>query len=131
MKGRVLPSLREAIHACATGSGKPMKVIAGELDMSPSELSHRTTLGGDNAKPFPADDRLIKLQRETGDHSPLYTMADALGYELKPKSDRLGDVLAETQQRIRELLPAMQMVLDLGQATVPPSAPGAARRPKG
>jgi len=116
MTGHVFPTIREALNATATGAQQPMKALAAELDWSPSELSHRTTLGGDSLKPFPADDEhLVKLMRVTGNASVLFTLADLLGYEVRPKEARLGELLAELKQDIVRLTPKMQMVLDLGE----------------
>lgn len=112
---RVFGSLREAIHATATGARLPMKALAAELDWSPSELSHRTTLGGENSKAFPADDEhLVRLQRVTGDYAILATMADLLGFELAPKRERTAELLADVQEQIRALMPKVQLVLDMG-----------------
>ena len=91
-RGRRCSSLREAIHATATGNG-PMKPLAAEMDWSPSEFCRRTTLGDDNTLSFPADDRLIRLQELTGDHSILITMADRLGYDVRPKADRYPELV--------------------------------------
>jgi hypothetical protein len=94
-----------------------MKALAAELDWSPSELSHRTTLGGDGSRPYPADDdHLIRIQRVTGDCSILATMADLLGYELTPKKERLGELLTQVQQQIKSAQEQMkQLSLELGE----------------
>lgn len=110
MRRKVFGTIREAIHATATANGS-MKTLAAELDWSPSELSRRTTLGDDNALSFPADDRLVKIQRLTGDHSILLTMAEALGYEVRPKQDRLPEILDQIQRKQSELSEAYQLVL--------------------
>jgi len=113
--GRIFPSLREAIHGTAVTSKLPMKALAAELDYSPSELSMRTTLGGDSSRHFPADDEhLVKLLRVTGDHSVLFTLADLLGYEVRPKEARTAELLVSLQGEIRALMPRIQMALDLG-----------------
>ena len=112
--GRVLPSLLEALHSTATGSGMPMKALAGELDWSPSELSHRTTLGGESLKPFPADDEhLVKLMRVTGDYSVLFTLADLCGYELAPKKERQAEMIVELQRDAKQLGQRIQMLLEI------------------
>jgi len=123
--GRVYGSLRDALHATATGARVPMKALAAELDWSPSELSMRTTLGGDNGRAFPADDEhLIKLQRVTEDVSVLYTMAELLGFEVVPKRERTAELLVQVQRDLRELMPRIQMVLNIG---VEPPGKGAKR----
>jgi hypothetical protein len=106
-----------------------MKAIAAELDWSPSQLSMATTLGDDNARPFPADDaHLVKLCRVTGDHSVLYTLADLLGYEVQPRADTTPKLLSELQTELRALMPKFQMVLDLGAAAPLASVGKTARR---
>lgn len=116
-QARVFPSLREAINATASGSGLSMKVLAAELDWSPSELSMRTTLGGDSGRAFPADDEhLVKLQRVTGDFSILATMADLCGFELQPKRERLAEMMTSLQADIRVIAPKIQMVLEMAGA---------------
>src|SRR5689334_6776259 len=121
---RIFPTLREAIHATATGSVVPMKAHASELDYSPSELSMRTTLGGESARPFPANDdqeRLIRLQRVTNDVSVLATMADLLGYEIIEKRDR-------TPERVAALVAEVQALNRRVEQLVLPTVPGPGRR---
>ena len=110
MKGQTFEGIREAIHHTATASGVPMKSLAADLDLSPSNLSMRTTLGTDGI-PFPADDRLIKLQQLTGDHSILSTMDEALGYELHPKQERLPELVASLIAEHKRLNESVQLVL--------------------
>lgn len=111
MPKQTFRTLREAIHHTATRAGVPMKALAADLDYSPSDLSMRTTLGDENARPFPADDRLIRLQQLTGDHSILATMADALGYELHPKQERVPELVAQLAQEAKRLNESIQLVL--------------------
>lgn len=110
MKGKPFHTLREAIHATATSGGIPMKALAADLDLSPSNLSQRTTLGEDGI-PFPADDRLIRIQQLTGDHSILATMAEALGYELHPKQERVPELVAQLAHEAKRLNESIQLVL--------------------
>jgi len=115
MSGRILPSVREALFATATGARQPMKVLAGELDMSPSELSHKTTLGGDNSKSFPCDDEhLVRLMKVTNDYSVLYTLADLCGFELKVKEERYPELIREAVAAGKEAARKLQLVLELG-----------------
>src|SRR5262249_40540714 len=100
----------------ATASGKPMKVLAAELDWAPSELSMRTTLSGDSARAFPADDEhLVKLMRLTGDPSILFTLADLLGFERPvPKREQLAAAAVGIQEDIRRIGSRVeQLVLEL------------------
>jgi hypothetical protein len=102
MRAKAFRSIREAIHHTASASGVPMKALAADLDYSPSDLSMRVTLS-DEGRPFPADDRLIRLQQLTGDHSILATMADALGYELKLKADRYPEMLQHVASSLEHI----------------------------
>lgn len=114
MSGRAFPTLRESIHAVATSGRPSMKILAGELDWSPSELSMRTTLGGDSSRAFPLDEEhLIKLMRVTGDYSPLFTLAELCGYEVAPKQERIGEMVSELKQEAQRLASRLQLVLDL------------------
>lgn len=124
MTHQVYESVREAIYYTVAKARMPMKALAAELDWSPSQLSMATTLGEDNARPFPADDaHLVRLMRVTGDHSVLHTLASLLGYELRPRAEAVPALLQEVQQEIRRLAPKMQLLLDLGAGTAPPAAP--------
>jgi len=115
IKGQTFPTLREAVHHTATQNG-PMKIIAAELDWSPSDLCLRTTLGTDNARPFPLDDpleRAIRIQQVTGDHSILATMADRLGFEVRPKQDRMPELVQNLAEQAKKLTAAIQLVLSV------------------
>ena len=115
MKGRAFPTLREAIHSTATLNGT-MKAIASELDWGQSELSMRIALGGDSARPFPADDEhLIKIMLVTGDHSIFFTIAERLGYDVTPKKEQTAAQIASLHRDVQDMARRMsQLVLDLG-----------------
>jgi hypothetical protein len=122
-QSRVFSSVREALHATATGAAQPMKALAAELDWSPSELSMRTTLGGDNGRAFPCDDEhLVKLMRITQDYSVLFTMADLCGFELAPKRERLAEMVMEMRHSLERLIPkAEQILLEIPGMEYPPA----------
>jgi hypothetical protein len=83
-------SVRAAIHHTVS-SAPCLKTLAGDLDLSPSMLSAASTLGeGDHIRHFPAE-RLVELMRLTGDDSILMTMAALLGYDLRPRSERVSE----------------------------------------
>jgi hypothetical protein len=121
MNGRVFATMRDAINHAATRSGKSQKEIAGELDWSPTMLSLATTLGEENARPFPCDDaHLVRMMAYTGDHSPLLTLADKLGYELVPRRDRTAEMVAaltQTVQGVQKTLEQLSLGLDGGQGS--------------
>lgn len=111
---RVFPTIREAVHATATSGKLTMKALAAELDYSPSELSMRTTLGGDSARPFPCDDdHLVRMMKATQDYSVLFSLADQCGFELQPKKERVAEMVAELQRDVLNLGPRIQMLLEI------------------
>lgn len=110
---RVFPSLREAIHSAATTGRLSMKTLAAELDYSPSELSMRTTLGGDSSRVFPFEDRLVTMMKAQNDFSPLFTLADLCGFELQPKKERVHEMVQELQRDLASFIPRAQMVLQI------------------
>lgn len=117
MKGQVFRSIPEAIHH--TYADHPdKKTLSADLDYSPSNLSQRTNLAEDPQYPFPATDRLIRLQELTGDFSILLTMADRLGFEVHPKRDHLPEILRGIQETQQELGRKIQQL----ELTVPISA---------
>jgi hypothetical protein len=124
MKGRTFGTIRESIHATATGNGS-MKTLAAELDWSPSEFSRRTTLGEDNSLTFPADDRLIRIQQLTGDFSVLLTMAEVLGFEVHPRRDHLPEILRgiqETQAALGRQIQQLELTVPLAAMAGPKKA---------
>lgn len=109
---RVYPSVREAIHAVATTGPLSMKLLAPELDWSPSELSMRSTLGGDRLRSFPIDDgRITKLMKAQGDFSPLATLADDCGFELRTKERDVPKLVKEAKASVGEALKKFQQLL--------------------
>jgi len=111
-KNEIHRTLREAIHH--TYANCPdKKPLAANLDWSPSELSQRTTLGTEG-RAFPADDpaeRLVVLMRETGDSSYLATLADKCGFELRPKQERLPELVSRLASEAKRLNESIQLVL--------------------
>lgn len=95
-------TLRESIHHAAHGFSGGMKALAMELDFAPSALSMATVISeGENARPFPAE-KLIELCRITGNTSPLHTLAEALGYEVRRRDD-LHAIAADLDRHARSL----------------------------
>ena len=117
MKGRVFATVREAIHAAAYCDPAKLKHLAAELDWSPSELSMRITLASESARPFPTDDlHLIRLMQITGDHSPLVTIADKMGYDVVPKRERMAEMVSTLNDDVKQLgSRVQQLVLELGE----------------
>lgn len=110
MNGRIFPSLQEAIYHSAHSSGVDMKVIAAELDYSPSNLSTRATITENPVAPFPSS-KLVTLQHITNDISILMTMADRLGYEIRPKQERMPELIGHLATEAKRLNESIQLVL--------------------
>lgn len=117
----VCPTLREALNRSAYGGGRLAKLLAAELDWSPSEFTMRVTIGGDSARHFPANDeaeRLPRLMQLTGDYSYLATLADKLGFELKPKPERTAEEVSALRADLQAFGKRIeQLSLDLGQGS--------------
>lgn len=78
--------MREAVYQCCHGASS-MKELAADLDLAPSTLSAMTLLGeGDHVRSFPSE-KLAELCRITGNASPLFTLADMLGYAVIRRED--------------------------------------------
>lgn len=109
----VCATLREAINMTAVRARMPMKALAPELGWSPQELSMRTTLGGDSARSFPADDEhLVRIMQVTQDFSILATLADLCGFEIRAKESRMPEVIAGLQAELARMMPRFQMVME-------------------
>lgn len=94
-----------------------MKALAAELDYSPSDLSMRTTLG-DDGRGFPAD-KLIRLMEATNNFSVLYTLAEALGFEVHQKRDHLPEILesiASKQADLSRQFDQLKLMIPLADA---------------
>lgn len=125
---RAFPSVREAIHATATTNKISMKDLAPKLDWSPSELSMRTTLGGESARPFPADDEhLVQIMKATQDYSILFTLADLCGFEVQPKKERVAEMVMALRRDMADFLPRVQMLLEIPGFELRPEKPTKAR----
>ena len=119
---QIFPTVREAINHTATRSGVPQKQLAADLDWAPSTFSLVTTLGDENARPFPADDaHLVRLMTITEDYSILATLADKCGFELVPRRDRMPAMVEEVRKEVAALTTKVQMMLDM--PGIAPAAP--------
>jgi len=109
---RVYASIREAVHAVASTGRLSMKQLAPELDWSPSELSMRTTLGGDRMRMFPLDDgRLVKMMKAQDDYSPLATLANDCGFELRAKERDVTKMVADAKASVSEAVKKFQQLI--------------------
>lgn len=92
-------SLHEAIRHSVYGSGRQMKHIAADLDMSPSELSRKLAGNPNDPVHFPAH-RLDALIRATGDMTPIYYLIDQF---LRPMEEARIREFESFKKRLPEL----------------------------
>lgn len=97
------PTCREFLAFRTHQQGRPMKAIAADLDMSPSDLSRKLAQSPDDSRRFTLDDleRWIEVNNDT---SPiLYLvekyMVDAQAAELEQLRARLARLEGNTLKR--------------------------------
>jgi hypothetical protein len=127
MKSKAFRTIPEAIHATYSDHADK-KSLAADLDYSPSNLSQRTSLSEDAQYPFPATDRLIRLQEITGNVSILLTMADRLGFEVRPKAERMPELVEHLTAEARRLNDSIQLVLSTPWVAASQAAAGGRRK---
>jgi len=64
------PTVLECIRACVYSNAKPIKSIAGDMDMSPSDLSRKLSGNPDDPRRFSVGD-LEHYVSVTGDTTPI------------------------------------------------------------
>jgi len=65
----------EVLAAAVYGSRKGLNGVAGELDMSPSELTRRLNPDADDPRPLRSKDA-VKIIQATGDMRPVYWLME-------------------------------------------------------
>lgn len=95
---------REFVAARVHHQGKPQKVIAADMDYSPSDLSRKLAQNPDDSRRFTCDD-LEKFINVTGDTSPVYYLVEKY---LAPSDNEIEELrrrLAELEGRNSSLRP--------------------------
>ena len=112
---------RDAIHEALVRTvygSVAQKVIAAELDMSPSELSRRVSDNESLQFPFEKIPRLMEI---TGDYRILDTLADLSGREVRVKeinaTELVGLVVRKIEELPDQLKAAMNAVINGNQKT--------------
>ena len=100
------PEFKECIGASVSGCGRQLKAVAGDLDMSPSELSRKLAHNPNDPVHFPAH-RLPDLIAATGDLSPVCWLIEKFCDDADSKKrksiDRLAKLLPEIEKLVREV----------------------------
>ena len=92
------PAFEECVRASVSGCGRQLKAIAGDLDMSPSELSRRLANNpGDVSFPL---HRLADLIAATRDNSPIYWLVEKFCDDPEAKHRK-------NMERVAQLLPEL------------------------
>lgn len=97
------PDFRDCIRASVYGCGRAFKVIAADLDYSPSKLSRMLADNPDDRIHFPAD-RLPDLVEATGDPTPVYWLIERFIEPAGAKRDRAASLLTTLLPQIEKAL---------------------------
>lgn len=93
------PEWEDVLNASVYGCRKGLNGVAGDLDMSPSELSKRLNRNADENRPLRVQDA-VRIVESTGDLRPVYWLIERF----------LRDPTARKEQAINQLadlLPTM------------------------
>lgn len=93
------PEFRDVVLASVHSCGRAFKVIAAELDMSPSELSRKLSHNPNDPVHFPLH-RLPDLVRATGDLRPVYWLVEAF---VEPPDARQARLLLDATAAAKRL----------------------------
>lgn len=90
---------REYVQFSAFNQPVQMKVIAADMDYSPSQLSRKLTQSPDDSARFTLDD-LENYMRVTGDHTPIYYLLEAFGADNSEEAIRAE--IARLQEKLKK-----------------------------
>lgn len=95
-------SLREVTAATVYSSHKGVAGVAGDLDMSPTDLTKRLNLDSAEPRPLRVDD-LEKIIASTGDYRPIYWLIEKF----------LRDPESVKQQAVSQLATLLPQLIEL------------------
>lgn len=101
------PRWMDCVRASVYGCGKALKVIAGDIDMTSTELSRKLADNPNDNVSFPLD-KLPELVKATGNKNPVYWLIAAFLEDPDAKRRRAKAQLAEMMPRIAALLEAAE-----------------------
>jgi hypothetical protein len=103
------PHWEDVLAASVYASRKGLNGVAGDLDMSPSELTRRLNRNSDDSRPLRAHDA-IRIVESTGDLRPVYWLVERF---LQSDSTRREQAISQ----IATLLPVLtELVAQAGAA---------------
>lgn len=95
---------REFVASRVHMQGRPQKVIAADMDYSPSDLSRKLAQNPDDSRRFTLDD-LERFMETTGDTSPIYYLVEKFiaegGGEIEHLERRLAELKGQKAQQLR------------------------------
>ena len=98
-------SCLDCVDAQIKSSGKPLKTIAADMDMSSSELSRKLAANKDDPRHFTLAD-LEKYLASTGDTTPILYLAQKYCVSNVVKRDQALNALANMAPQLQALLKA-------------------------
>lgn len=101
------PHFRDVVRAAVYGCGRPLKIVAADLDMTSSELSRKLADNPNDPIHFPVD-KLPDLIRATSDLRPIYWLAETFLEDDDAKKKRAVNELNALMQRLPALLKAVE-----------------------
>lgn len=99
------PSFHDCVRASVYGCGQRFKVIAAELDLSPSKLSRMLAEQGDLNFPL---DLLPDLIAATGDKRPIYWLVEKFLEDTDARRDRALQALERLMPEITSLVSTLR-----------------------
>ena len=99
-------SLLEACAYTAHSSASPLKVIAADLDCSPSDLARKLSGNPDDKRNLSVND-MVKLIESTNDMTPIYWLIEKFHLDDDQRSARAAKELAKALPAILALAKQM------------------------
>lgn len=97
------PTFRDVVNASVYGCGRQLKAIAGDLDMSPSELSRKLADNPKDLVHFPYE-KIPALIEATGDKRPVLWLVEMFLDDPVAKKQSAIDSLARMLPEIAALV---------------------------
>ena len=98
-------SLQACISACAHSNSRPLKSIAMDMDMSPSDLSRKLADNPNDPRRFTVSDLELYIEA-TGDTTPIIYLAQKFCVDSEFKRREALSALAQMAPQIQALLKA-------------------------
>ena len=93
---RRYPSLMEVVNACARNCGKPLKSLAADMDLSPSDLSRKLACNPDDTRHLQVRE-LVPLIESCGEagHDIVYWLVERFLEDSEKRRERAIGLIAD------------------------------------